>query len=146
MLAASLVRSRERLWQEVDGAFAAAAGPEAALTAGLGAYVGFALRNGDYLGAMLSETERLAPPDRRVAVDFRRDFLRTWVGLLRRVRPEYDAVEARIRVHALFALVNDGVRNRPHSARPDLGDCLLHLGRAVLGLPGTDGGRVPAPR
>ncbi|MDH6704860.1 AcrR family transcriptional regulator [Kitasatospora sp. MAA19] len=134
LLAASLVRSRERLWHEVDGAIAAATGPEAALAAGLGAYVGFALRHGDYLGAMLSETERLAPPDRRVAVDFRRDFLRTWVALLRQVRPGYDAVEARIRVHALFALVNDGVRNRPHSARPDLGDCLLRLGRAVLGL------------
>ncbi|MEU9075910.1 TetR family transcriptional regulator [Kitasatospora sp. NPDC048538] len=133
LLAASLVRSRERLWQQVDGAITAADGPRAALEAGLGAYVGFALRNGDYLGAMLSETERLAPPDRRAAVDFRRDFLRTWVGLLREVRPGYDAVEARIRVHALFALVNDGVRNRPHSARPDLGECLLRLGRAVLG-------------
>ncbi|GAB7182303.1 TetR family transcriptional regulator [Kitasatospora sp. Ki12] len=134
LLAASLVRSRERLWHEVDGAIAAADGPGAALAAGLGAYVGFALRNGDYLGAMLSETERLAPPDRRAAVDFRRDFLRTWVVLLRQVRPEYDAATARIRVHALFALVNDGVRNRPHSARPDLGDCLLRLGRAVLGV------------
>ncbi|MBV6697054.1 TetR/AcrR family transcriptional regulator [Kitasatospora aureofaciens] len=134
LLAASLVRSRERLWHEVDGAISAAPDPDAALAAGLAAYVGFARRNGDYLGAMLSETERLAPPDRRVAVDFRRDFLRTWVGLLRRVRPEYDAVEARIRVHALFAVVNDGVRNRPHSARPDLGDCLLRLARAVLGL------------
>ncbi|MFE6056808.1 TetR/AcrR family transcriptional regulator [Kitasatospora sp. NPDC056446] len=134
LLAASLVRSRERLWHEVEGAIATAGGPGAALEAGLGAYVGFALRNGDYLGAMLSETERLAPPDRRVAVDFRRDFLRTWVGLLRQVRPEYDAASARIRVHALFALVNDGVRNRPYSARPDLGDCLLRLGRAVLGL------------
>ncbi|MER7750740.1 TetR/AcrR family transcriptional regulator [Kitasatospora sp. NPDC097643] len=151
LLAASLVRSRERLWHEVDGAIAAAgtatgtaaaagtaagtaAGPEAALAAGLAAYVGFARRNGDYLGAMLSETERLAPRDRRAAVDFRRDFLRTWVGLLREVHPECDAVEARIRVHALFALVNDGVRNRPHSARPDLGECLLRLGRAVLGL------------
>lgn len=134
LLAASLVRSRERLWHEVEGAISAAAGPEEALAAGLAAYVGFARRNGDYLGAMLSETERLAPPDRRVAVDFRRDFLRTWVGLLRRVRPEYDAAEARIRVHALFALVNDGVRNRPHSARPDLGDCLLRLARAVLGV------------
>ncbi|MFJ9607786.1 TetR/AcrR family transcriptional regulator [Kitasatospora sp. NPDC101176] len=133
LLAASLVRSRERLWQQVDGAITAADGPRAALEAGLSAYVGFALRNGDYLGAMLSETERLAPPDRRAAVDFRRDFLRTWVGLLREVRPGYDAVEARIRVHALFALVNDGVRNRPHSARPDLGECLLRLGRAVLG-------------
>ncbi|MFE5580086.1 TetR/AcrR family transcriptional regulator [Kitasatospora sp. NPDC056531] len=134
LLAASLVRSRERLWHEVDGAIAAAAGPEAALAAGLGAYVDFALRNGDYLGAMLSETERLAPPDRRAAVDFRRDFLRTWVELLRQVRPTVDAVDARIRVHALFALVNDGVRNRPHSTRADLGDCLLRLGRAVLGL------------
>ncbi|MEV7021684.1 TetR/AcrR family transcriptional regulator [Kitasatospora sp. NPDC093558] len=133
LLAASLVRSRERLWHEVEGAISAADGPDAALAAGLTAYVGFARRNGDYLGAMLSETERLAPPDRRVAVDFRRDFLRTWVGLLRRVRPDYDAVEARIRVHALFALVNDGVRNRPHSTRPDLGDCLLRLARAVLG-------------
>ncbi|MEU3570949.1 TetR/AcrR family transcriptional regulator [Kitasatospora sp. NPDC036755] len=135
LLAASLVRSRERLWHEVDRAIAAAAGPAAALEAGLAAYVGFALRNGDYLGAMLSETERLAPPDRRAAVDFRRDFLRTWVGLLRQVRPGDDAATARIRVHALFALVNDGVRNRPHSARPGLGDCLLRLGRAVLGTP-----------
>ncbi|MGW2252147.1 TetR/AcrR family transcriptional regulator [Kitasatospora sp. NPDC001660] len=145
LLAASLVRSRERLWHEVDGAISAAAGlgpscpsagkeGEAALAAGLAAYVGFARRNGDYLGAMLSETERLAPPDRRVAVDFRRDFLRTWVGLLCRVRPDYDAAAARIRVHALFALVNDGVRNRPHSARADLGDCLLRLARAVLGV------------
>ncbi|MFH9353447.1 TetR/AcrR family transcriptional regulator [Kitasatospora sp. NPDC017646] len=134
LLAASLVRSRERLWHEVDGAIATADGPRAALAAGLGAYVDFALRNGDYLGAMLSETERLDPPDRRVAVDFRRDFLRTWVGLLRQVRPEEDAVTARIRVHALFSLVNDGVRNRPHSARPDLGDCLRRLGRAVLGV------------
>ncbi|MFI6153096.1 TetR/AcrR family transcriptional regulator [Kitasatospora sp. NPDC051170] len=134
LLAASLVRSRERLWHEVDGAIAAAEGPDRALAAGLHGYVGFALRNGDYLGAMLSETERLAPADRRAAVDFRRDFLRTWVELLRGVRPEQDAAAARIRVHALFALVNDGVRNRPHSDRPDLGDCLLRLGRAVLGV------------
>ncbi|MCG6497151.1 TetR/AcrR family transcriptional regulator [Kitasatospora sp. A2-31] len=136
LLAASLVRSRERLWHQVEGAIAAAAGPSAALEAGLAAYVGFARRNGDYLGAMLSETERLAAPDRRAAVDFRRDFLRTWVELLRLVRPECDAVEARIRVHALFALVNDGVRNRPYSDRPDLGDCLRRIGRAVLGVAG----------
>ncbi|MEV6976196.1 TetR/AcrR family transcriptional regulator [Kitasatospora sp. NPDC093806] len=141
LLAAALVRSRERLWHEVGGVITSASdapggAPERTLAAGLAAYVDFARRNGDYLGVMLSETERLAPPDRRAAVDFRRDFLRAWVELLGRVRPEEDAVAARIRVHALFSLVNDGVRNRPHSARPDLGDCLLRLGRAVLGLPG----------
>ncbi|MER7708548.1 TetR/AcrR family transcriptional regulator [Kitasatospora sp. NPDC097605] len=136
LLAAALVRGRERLRHEVGGAITATpGGPEAALAAGLVAYVGFARRDGDCLGVMLSETERLAPADRRAAVDFRRDFLRGWVELLGRMRPEEDAVAARIRVHALFSLVNDGVRNRPSSTRPDLGDCLLRLGRAVLGLP-----------
>ncbi|MFJ8432997.1 TetR/AcrR family transcriptional regulator [Kitasatospora sp. NPDC094019] len=136
LLAAALVRGRERLRHEVGGAITGTpGGPERALAAGLAAYVDFARRNGDYLGVMLSETERLAPPDRRAAVDFRRDFLRGWVELLVRVRPEEGAAAARIRVHALFSLVNDGVRNRPHSVRPDLDDCLLRLGRAVLGLP-----------
>lgn len=136
LLAAALVRGRERLRHEVGGAITGTpGGPERALAAGLAAYVDFARSNGDYLGMMLSETERLAPPDRRAAVDFRRDFLRGWVDLLLRVRPEEGAVAARIRVHALFSLVNDGVRNPPHSVRPDLDDCLLRLGRAVLGLP-----------
>lgn len=136
LLAASLVRSRERLWHEVDGAIAGAGGPDEALAAGLRAYIGFARRNSHYLGAMLSETERLAPADRRAAIDFRRDFLRTWVGLLRQLRPEYDSAEARIRVHSMFALVNDGVRNRPYNAGADLADCLDRMSRAVLGLPG----------
>ncbi|MCX5212112.1 TetR family transcriptional regulator [Kitasatospora sp. NBC_00240] len=134
LLAASLVRSRERLRHEVGAAITGATPADAALEAGLRAYVGFARRHGHYLGAMLSETERLAPVDRKVAVDFRRDFLRTWVGLLRQVRPEYDDAEARIRVHSMFALVNDGVRHRPHSERADLADCLERMARAVLGL------------
>lgn len=134
LLNAALVRSRERLWHEVSRAFAGAADPVGALAAGLVAYIDFARRNSDYLGVMLSETERLAPSDRRAAVEFRRDFLRNWVGLLQQVRPEYDQAEARIRVHAMFALVNDGVRNRPACTRPDLGGCLLTLSRAALGV------------
>ncbi|WP_371480816.1 TetR/AcrR family transcriptional regulator [Kitasatospora sp. NBC_00315] len=142
LLAASLVRCRERLWHEVEAAITGAAAggaapdgdPAGALAAGLRAYIGFARRNRHYLGAMLSETERLAPADRRAAVDFRRDFLRTWVGLLRQVRPGYDNAEARIRVHSMFALVNDGVRNGPQSARADLADCLERMSLAVLGL------------
>jgi len=139
LLAAALVRSRERLWHEVEGAIAGGGGRSnggaaEALAAGLRAYVDFALRHRHYLGAMLSETERLAEPDRKAAVDFRRDFLRTWVGLLQQIRPEYENAEARIRVHAMFALVNDGVRNRPGCHRPDLAECLIALSRAVLGL------------
>ncbi|MFE9427147.1 TetR/AcrR family transcriptional regulator [Kitasatospora sp. NPDC006697] len=110
LLAAALVRCRERLWHEVAGTLAGPGSPAAALDRGLAAYLDFARRHHHYLGAMVSETERLAEPDRKRAVDFRRDFLRLWVDLLRRVRPEYDKAEARIRVHAMFAVVNDGVR------------------------------------
>ncbi|MDH6124531.1 TetR/AcrR family transcriptional regulator [Kitasatospora sp. GP82] len=134
LLAAALVRSRERLWHEVEGAIAGGGAPPEALAAGLRAYVDFALRHRHHLGVMLSETERLAEPDRKAAVDFRRDFLRTWVGLLQQVRPQYESAEARIRVHAMFALVNDGVRNRPGCSRPDLAGCLVELSRAALGL------------
>ena len=138
LLAAALVRCRERLWHDVEQAMAGATGsgpdPAGALAAGLRAYIGFARRNSHYLGAMVSETERLDPADRRVAVDFRRDFLRTWVGLLRELRPEYDNAQARIRVHSMFALVNDLVRIAPQNTRADLADCLERMSLAVLGL------------
>ncbi|GAA3059437.1 TetR/AcrR family transcriptional regulator [Kitasatospora albolonga] len=136
LLAAALERCRERLRQEVSAPMAAAGGPAVALAAGLGAYVDFARRHGDHLGAMVSETERLAAADRRAAVAFRREFLRTWVELLRRVRPQYGPAEARIRVHAMFALVNDGVRGG--WARPDLTQCLTDLAAAVSGLTALD--------
>ncbi|GAA2137616.1 hypothetical protein GCM10009760_18300 [Kitasatospora kazusensis] len=144
LLAAALVRSRERLWHEVEGAIGGCTAPGEALAAGLRAYVGFAGRNGHYLGAMLSETERLADADRKAAIDFRRDFLRTWVGLLQQLRPEYGKAEARIRVHAMFALVNDGVRSRPGGPGPELTERLTALGRAVLGVP--DGRERPQGR
>ncbi|GAA5003415.1 hypothetical protein GCM10025734_40780 [Kitasatospora paranensis] len=125
-----------QLGSEIEGAVAAGPGaePAAALDAALGAYLDFAGRHSHYLGVMLSETERLDPSDRRAAVDFRRDFLRVWVGLLRQVRPDYDTAEARIRVHAMFALVNDGVRHRPGPAGEDPAGLLEAAARAVLGL------------
>jgi AcrR family transcriptional regulator len=135
LLAAALVRCRERLWHEVAGTLAGPGEPAAVLAGGLAAYLDFAWRHHHYLGAMVSETERLAEPDRGRAVDFRRDFLRLWVDLLRQVHPEYDKVAARVRVHAMFALVNDGVRHpawrRVGRSAPGLGQ----LAAVALGLP-----------
>ncbi|GAA1971124.1 TetR/AcrR family transcriptional regulator [Kitasatospora viridis] len=141
LLAAALVRCRERLWHEVAGTLS---GPDASLERGLAAYLDFARRHHHYLGAMVSETERLAEPDRSRAVDFRRDFLRLWVDLLRRRRPEYDKAEARIRVHAMFAVVNDGVRQPAWRDRPAPG--LELLAATVLGPaePGNGPGAGPA--
>ncbi|TQF04694.1 TetR/AcrR family transcriptional regulator [Kitasatospora acidiphila] len=137
LLAAALVRCRERLWHEVAGTLTGPGEPTAMLVNGLAAYVDFARRHHHYLGAMVSETERLAEPDRTRAVDFRRDFLRLWVDLLRQVRPEYDKAEARIRVHAMFALVNDGVRHPAWRRTGQPAPGLAQLAGTVLGLPGT---------
>ncbi|GAA1223391.1 TetR/AcrR family transcriptional regulator [Kitasatospora nipponensis] len=134
LLAAALVRCRERLWHEVQSALCGADRPERALAAGLAAYLDFACCHRHYLGVMVSETERLAEPDRKAALDFRRDFLRTWVHLLQQVHPQWDRAEARIRVHAMFALVNDGVRSSPWSAVGQSAPWLERLARAVLGL------------
>jgi hypothetical protein len=68
-------------------------------------------------------------------VDFRRDFLRLWVDLLRQVHPEYDKAEARIRVHAALALVNDGVRHPAWRRTGRPADGLARLAGIVLGLP-----------
>ncbi|GAB2732231.1 TetR/AcrR family transcriptional regulator [Kitasatospora kifunensis] len=136
LLAAALVRCRERLGQEVVAVLLAAGEQEERLELGLRAYVAFARRHRHYLGAMVSETERLAEPDRKAALDFRRDFLRIWVELLREVRPDYDKVEARIRVHAMFALVNDGVRNSSPAMGGQLAPRLDQLAGTLLGLPG----------
>ncbi|WP_329565264.1 TetR/AcrR family transcriptional regulator [Kitasatospora sp. NBC_01266] len=140
LLAAALVRCRERLRHEVAPVLAAAGEPADLLDQGLRAYVAFACRHRHYLGAMVSETERLAEPDRKAALDFRRDFLRLWVELLRRVRPDDEKAEARIRVHAMFALVNDGVRNRSRDLGAELAPQLEQLAHAVLGT-----GRRPEP-
>lgn len=135
LLAAALVRCRDRLWHEVGTALADATDPAQALDRGLTAYIDFALRHHHYLGAMVSETDRLPEPDRKAALDFRRDFLRVWVGLLQQIRPDYDQAEARIRVHAMFALVNDAVRNPPYATRPDLAPACATWRRRCWGWP-----------
>ncbi|PYC87951.1 TetR family transcriptional regulator [Streptomyces tateyamensis] len=134
LLAAALVRCRERLWHEVAEVLAVPGEPAAALRQGLDAYLEFARRHHHYLGAMVSETERLAEPDRKAALDFRRDFLRIWVELLQRLHPEYDKPEARVRVHAMFAVVNDGVRRPEQRQSGRLEPALGPLARAALGL------------
>ncbi|WP_143686940.1 TetR/AcrR family transcriptional regulator [Streptomyces sp. TLI_171] len=105
VLAEVLLRGRERLRAEVvtvlDG--------RADLATAVAVFADFAWRERDYLGAMLSETERLAPADRRAALDFRREFLRAWVRLAR-TEGESEA-ETRVRVHAMIAVAIDTARS-----------------------------------
>ncbi|WP_158715022.1 TetR/AcrR family transcriptional regulator [Kitasatospora phosalacinea] len=102
LLAAVLDRGRERLRHEVLPALAAGPAPVAA-------FAEFAWRERDYLGVMLSETERLAPGGRRAAVDFRREFLRAWCA--HASTPGEPSAETRVRVHAMVAVAIDTARS-----------------------------------
>ncbi|GLW70049.1 TetR family transcriptional regulator [Kitasatospora phosalacinea] len=103
LLAAVLDRGREQLRREVLPVLAAGPAPAVA------AFAAFAWRERDYLGVMLSETERLAPGERRAAVDFRREFLRAWVE--HTSMPGEPSAEARVRVHAMIAVAIDTARS-----------------------------------
>ncbi|MEV4557103.1 helix-turn-helix domain-containing protein [Kitasatospora sp. NPDC049285] len=132
VLAEVLERGRERLRREVVSVLEGPAGPDAALAA----FAAFAWRERDYLGAMLSETGRLAPADRRAALDFRREFLRAWVELAR-TDGESEA-EVRIRVHAMIAVTIDTTRSG--AANPET---VAALAGAALGSQGRRAGCLP---
>ncbi|MFJ1752910.1 TetR/AcrR family transcriptional regulator [Kitasatospora sp. NPDC088134] len=103
LLAAVLDRGREQLRRDVLPVLGAGPGPAVA------AFADFARRERDYLGVMLSETGRLAPGERRAAVDFRRGFLRDWVELA--AAAGEPAAETRVRVHAMIAVAIDTARS-----------------------------------
>ncbi|MFJ5230626.1 TetR/AcrR family transcriptional regulator [Kitasatospora sp. NPDC088391] len=126
LLAAVLDRGREQLRREVLPVLGAGPGPAVA------AFADFARRERDYLGVMLSETERLAPGERRAAVDFRRGFLRGWVELA--ALPGEPAAETRVRVHAMIAVAVDTARTG--SASPA---AVAACAAAALGAPAPSG-------
>ena len=62
-----------------------------------------------------------------------RDYVGQWVDLLGAARPELNAREARITVHAALTIANDLVRTGRALARPNLPAELVTLMRAALG-------------
>lgn len=71
--------------------------------------------------------------DRPELLRIQRDYVARWVQLLETARPELDAKEARITVHAALTVANDLTRTRRVNGRPNLRAELVTLMGAVLG-------------
>jgi AcrR family transcriptional regulator len=72
--------------------------------------------------------------DRADLVRIQRDYVAQWVNLLVAARPELNAREAKITVHAALTVANDLARTRRVRTRPHLAAELVILLQSVLGL------------
>lgn len=102
--------------QLVEGARAVVASrdePAATLAALVDLHVDFALAEADVIRVQDRDLASLDDPDRAVVRRLQRSYVETWTAVLRRVDPSLDLEVARVRVHAVFGLLN----STPHSAR-----------------------------
>ena len=80
--------------------------PRAALAALVDYHVDFALAHPEVIVLHLHELDRLPEEPRRQIRQLQRCYVEEWVAVLRQVRPQLPAPEARVLAHAAFGLMN----------------------------------------
>jgi AcrR family transcriptional regulator len=107
ILAAAFRRAAERVSGAVGPAVAAATDAEDALTALIAQYVAGSFAERALTFVYYTEFQHVPVEERTVLRNIQRLSVEEWARLLREVRPELTAAEARILVHAAFAVVVD---------------------------------------
>ncbi|MGW4713540.1 TetR/AcrR family transcriptional regulator [Nocardia sp. NPDC004260] len=107
ILAAAFRRAAERVSGAVGPAVAAAGDSEDALTALITQYVAGSFAERALTFVYYTEFQHVPTEDRTVLRNIQRLSVEEWARLLREVRPELAPAEARILVHAAFAVVVD---------------------------------------
>jgi AcrR family transcriptional regulator len=106
MLAAAITPVSEALLAEGRARVAAAPEPAAALTALVDFHVAFAVDNPAVITLQLHELARLPEDSRRTIRRLQRLYVEEWVGVLVKIHPAWQDVEARVAAHAAFGLMN----------------------------------------
>jgi AcrR family transcriptional regulator len=132
LLRAMCDRVGGRLRAGVESALQAGHEPRPALRQLTTSFVHTVLQHRDLVAAYLMEGRNLPERDRTELRRLQRDYLTHWVALLAALDPTLDDKQARIRVHAAFAVVNDLARTGRFAPRPHLADELVTLALAVL--------------
>ncbi|MGW4847635.1 TetR/AcrR family transcriptional regulator [Nocardia brasiliensis] len=138
ILLAAIVRGDEWLRRDLHRALAQAAGPRDALERLLASYSAFVFENPHLMQTLVSEARQLPEADRRRAKAAQRAYIAEWVHLLRRLRPEWEPIPARIRVQAAQSMLNDLASTRQVRAYRDVDAVAATIAAEVLGLPGPD--------
>ena len=112
ILAEMLTTISDELLSEGKSRVAAAASDEEALRSLIDWHVSFALAHPALIIVQDRDWDALPGESRERVRDTQRRYVATWVGVVRRLRPDWSAAQARARVHAVFGLIN----STPHSA------------------------------
>ncbi|TDD81676.1 TetR/AcrR family transcriptional regulator [Actinomadura rubrisoli] len=132
LLYTALVRSDEWLRHDMMRALAAASNAEDALRRLSDSYVDFAVDHITFIDILLSEARHLSDDQRPRATQSQQEYLAEWLHLLREIRPEMPVMQARARVHAALAVINDFAFNRQLRQRPNAMPTIKHLAELIL--------------
>ena len=133
LLAAMLVSISEELLAVGTARSAAAADPTAALHALIDWHISFALANKSLIVVQDRDWSSLPGEAREKVRTLQRSYVDLWASRLREIAPDLPDVEAHVRAHAAFGLLN----STPHSAfLPEAGmRAVLHdMAARALGL------------
>lgn len=132
ILAAAFRRAADRVSAAIGPAVAESAGPEQALHTLIDLFVAGSFDERELTFVYYAEVGNVPPAERTVLRNIQRLNVEEWAKLLRAVRPELTAAEARVLVHAALALVVD-LGRRFDSADPGCSRTrVAHLMRTVL--------------
>jgi AcrR family transcriptional regulator len=131
ILAEMLVQISEELLAEGRRRVRRSSGADESLRALVDWHVSFALEHRELIVVQDRDWSSLPADAREQVRELQRRYVEVWVRVLRRMRLDLRAPEARAMVHATFGLLN----STPHSALlddEDMRDVLLRMGRASL--------------
>ncbi|PPF46847.1 TetR family transcriptional regulator [Pseudoclavibacter sp. AY1F1] len=134
ILAAACSRAAEYLGQVTRDVFAAVDSNEAALDGLIDAYVEAQLAHHKLLQVYIAESTNLGDEERERLLSLQRDHIEEWAGLLRAVKPQFSASEARCVAHAGFHVVDSLGRVLAWQDTPSNRARVAHVLRAVLGV------------
>ncbi|WP_424462831.1 TetR/AcrR family transcriptional regulator [Pseudoclavibacter helvolus] len=134
ILAAACSRAAEYLGQVTRDVFAAVDSNAQALDELIDAYVEAQLAHHKLLQVYIAESTNLSDDERERLLALQRDHIEEWAGLLRAVKPQFSASEARCVAHAGFHVVDSLGRVLAWQDTPSNRTRVAHLMRDVLGV------------
>jgi AcrR family transcriptional regulator len=134
LLIAIARRAADRLAFGADEALRSSGHEADALRRLVESYVQVLTGSAELAVAFSIDTANVPAEDRTDLLRSQRDYVALWAGLLVATRPELNAREAKISVHAALTIANDLARTRRFTARPRLAAELSTLMTATLGL------------
>ena len=138
ILVAAMLRGDEWLRMDMHRVFAAASDARDGLNRLLGSYCAFVVDNPHLVQVLVSEAEHLPEPQRHRTRAAQHAYIAEWVGLLRAVHPQWDAVRARIRVQAVQTMMNDIALTPSLRNRDGVDSALVSIGTELFAT--ADGG------